>query len=54
MNYSYVLIKDFQNGCRVATTIYAVTLDQQEAYDWIHAETEEFIKRRIEQVIFLS
>lgn len=52
--YCFVLIEDYLNGCRVATTVAGVTLDQQYSYNWLYAEKPEFVQRRVEQVLFYA
>lgn len=48
----YAMIENYLNGCTAATKVVGVTLNQQDAYNWLHGETMPFISRRIEMVPF--
>ena len=54
MGFCFVLIEWYLNGCDAQMRISGVTLDQQYAYTWLRATTDEFIQRETRQVPFIE
>lgn len=53
--FCFVLIENYLNGCIAVRRIVSVTLNQQEAYDWLQATPPlmpQFINREVQQVPF--
>lgn len=53
MEYCYVLIEWYLNGCNAQRFIRGVTLDQTYAYTWQQAAPPEFTTREAQQVPLL-
>lgn len=54
MQYVFLLIENYLNGCDAKIGFVGVTDNAQYAYDWVIADTDSFITRETRQVPFIT